>query len=57
MPDEVKQCEAAEYGYSDCENPATRVVKIDGERVPACESCYEEMRAVRDADLARYMRR
>lgn len=57
MPDEVKQCEAADYGYSDCENPATRVVKIDGERVPACESCYEDMRAVREAELVRYARR
>lgn len=56
MDQERKVCEAADYGYSDCENPATTSIKIDGDKVPACQDCADAIREVYYSELAKYMR-
>jgi hypothetical protein len=56
MDQEHKVCEAADYGYSDCENPATTSIKIDGDKVPACQDCAEAIRELYFSQLAKYMR-
>ena len=52
-----QQCEAADYGMSDCENLATTTVKIDGERVPACQECYDIMRDLWWEQAVKFARR
>lgn len=51
------QCEAADYGMSDCENLATTSVKIDGERVPACKECSDAMSDLWHEEFAKFAKR
>jgi hypothetical protein len=41
---EQQQCEANDFGMSDCENLATTTTSIDGDEVPACADCAEVIR-------------
>ena len=49
-------CEAADYGYDDCENLATTTIKIDGERVPACAECANAIAELYWAQFAQFAR-
>jgi hypothetical protein len=41
MDQDQRKCEAGDFGWDDCENPATVKSKIDGEPVWVCKECYE----------------
>ena len=38
---EQRVCEAGEFGWDDCENPATTTAKWEGETAHLCRECYE----------------